>query len=52
MLQRLRKKIADLRREPEEVRFQAAIRYTVIGGIILLLFWLGVLLPLQLHKVL
>lgn len=51
MFQTIKNKIEHLRQQPEEVRFRAAIRYTVIGGIIVAVLWLGVLLPLQLHNI-
>lgn len=50
MFQRLRNKIAHLQQQPEEVRFRAALKYTIIGGVVIFILWLGVFLPFQLHK--
>lgn len=51
MFTRLQKKIKDLRQAPEDVRMRAAIRYTAIGGAIILILWLVVFLPFQLHNI-
>lgn len=43
----LKKKIHMLRQQPEEVRLKAITRLTIISGIILVILWAGVFLPLQ-----
>lgn len=48
MIPHFSQKIHDLRREPESVRLQAAIRYTVIVGVVIAILWLVIFLPLQL----
>lgn len=48
VFQRFKQRLADLRQQPEHVRLQAAIRYTIIGGIIIAVIWLVIFLPLQL----
>ncbi len=50
MLSRLQQKIADLRQAPEDVRLKAAVRYTIIGGLVILALWLMLFLPLQLRS--
>lgn len=44
----LRKKLNNLREQSEEVRLRAITRLTVIAGIVLVIIWLAIFLPLQL----
>ncbi|MEK7557519.1 MAG: hypothetical protein AAB538_06060 [Patescibacteria group bacterium] len=48
--QRIQKRIEDLRREPEHVRLQVAIRYTIILGAVIGIVWVAVFLPLQIRR--
>lgn len=52
MFSRLQRKIEQLRREPEHIRLQAAIRYTILGGIIIVILWLAIFLPWQMKNAL
>lgn len=45
----VRRKIAELRTQPEPVRYRAAVILTGVSGAIIGLLWLVVLLPLQLR---
>jgi len=51
VFERVKQRIEYLRQQPEHVRLQAATRYTIIAGIILVILWLVILLPLQLRGV-
>jgi len=44
----LKKKIHELRQQPEEVRLKALTRFTFAAGIVLGIIWLAVFLPIQL----
>lgn len=50
--ERIKRRITDLRQQPEHVRLQVATRYTIIAGIILVIIWLVVFLPLQIRSAL
>lgn len=52
MFTRLKNRLEYLRQQPEHVRLQAAIRYTIILGIIVAAVWLIVFLPLQIRSLL
>jgi len=45
----IKTKIKDLRSQPEEYRVRVATRFTLIAGIIILILWLAVFLPLQIY---
>lgn len=45
----IKSKIEELRRQPEHVRLRAATILTAISGGVVVLLWVTVLLPLQLH---
>ncbi|MBI3255498.1 MAG: hypothetical protein HYZ63_00840 [Candidatus Andersenbacteria bacterium] len=45
----IQKKIHHLRQQPEEVKLKAVSRFTIIAGIILVVAWAGIFLPLQLR---
>ncbi len=49
MRKRIKKKIADLHEQPEHVRHRAASLFAIGSGIIIVVLWLAVLLPLQLR---
>jgi O-antigen/teichoic acid export membrane protein len=49
MLSKSKKKISELRQQPEEVRLRAAFTMSVGITIILAIIGLAILLPLQLH---
>lgn len=48
MINKIQNRLDDLRQQPESVRLQAAIKYTVIAGVVIAVLWLAVFLPLQL----
>ncbi len=48
-MQRIRRKIEELRQQPEHVRFRAVSYLTVVSGVIVVALWLTVFLPLQLY---
>jgi hypothetical protein len=45
---RIQKRIEDLRQEPEHVRLRVASLLTAASGVVLVVLWITVLLPLQL----
>lgn len=45
----IQKKIHHLRQQPEEVKLKAVSRFTIIAGIILVIAWAGIFLPMQLR---
>jgi hypothetical protein len=49
MFTRFKNRLANLRQQPEHIRLQAAIRYTLIAGVILAALWLLVFLPFQIR---
>lgn len=48
-MQRIKRKIEELRQQPEPVRLRAATVLTAACGVVLVVLWVAVLLPLQLH---
>lgn len=44
-----RRKIEHLRKQPEHIRMRAASLMTAASGVVLVVVWLTILLPLQLH---
>lgn len=50
LVERIKKRIEEIQREPEHVRLQIAIRYTIIFGIVIAIVWLAVFLPLQIRQ--
>ncbi|MEX0649692.1 MAG: hypothetical protein WD200_01710 [Candidatus Andersenbacteria bacterium] len=49
MKKRIQRKIEDLREQPEHIRFRTASYMTIIGGVVIVLIWLLILLPIQLR---
>lgn len=49
MFTRLKNRLHHLRQQPEHVRLAAAVRYTIIAGVILAALWLSIFLPWQLR---
>lgn len=47
VVQRTKRKIRELQEQPEEVRFRAVTRYTIIIAIAAGILWVSLLLPLQ-----
>jgi hypothetical protein len=47
-IQRIKRKIEDLRQQPEPVRLRAVSIMTAVSGLVLVVLWAGVLLPVQL----
>lgn len=45
----IQKKIHHLRQQSEEVKLRAISRFTIVAGIILVIAWAGIFLPLQLR---
>lgn len=51
VMERLQRKLEELRQQPEEVRLRLAIRYTIIIGVGIGILWLAALLPFQLRGI-
>lgn len=49
MKKRIQRKIENLRQEPEDIRMRAVTYFTLVSGIVLVVLWLAVFLPLQLY---
>lgn len=45
----IQKKIHHLRQQPEDVKLKAISRFTIIAGIVLVILWAALFLPLQLR---
>ncbi len=50
IIRRFKRHIASLRQQPEDIRWRAATRWTMASGGILALFWVSVLLPIQIRS--
>jgi cytoskeletal protein RodZ len=48
-MRRLKQRIEALRQQPEAVRLRAVTYLTIVAGVVLVILWLVVLLPLQLY---
>ena len=46
-IHRFKQRVVELRKEPEDVRVRAAVKWTALSGGALAVLWISVLLPLQ-----
>lgn len=49
IFERWRGRLEEAQRQPDHVRLRLALTWTVVTGLVLLVLWLVVLLPLQLY---